>query len=360
MPSKDVDSEESLESALETKPLVREQVPAVASKVFWSLALITCSAGLIAYNKYLIHPSRFPYPVLLVFLHMLSGSFLSALLLLLCPQLFPALADPDRKVELSAAFLLRRVLPVGLAFATSLILSNTAYQYASIAFLQMVKGSNVIIVFLLSLIVGVEKFHARMAFVLLCIMFTTTLTVHGEMNFSLTGLSVQLACNFAESSKIVMQGILLAGAGRKLDPLSFVATVSPMCCVCLGGILALQPHVHALSWIAMPSLETLWKCSHLLLGNVLCAFALNLVIANYLKYGSPLAFILTNLVKDMMIVIASTIIFGDNVSFQQAGAFTAQLSFIFLWSLMKGNPEAFEKGGLVGGVTRSIWGTPAR
>ncbi|CAE7637547.1 unnamed protein product, partial [Symbiodinium pilosum] len=347
-------AEEALEAALERKPLLREDVHKLMSKIFWSVALITCSAALISYNKYLIHPTRFPYPVVLVFLHMLGGSLLSSILLATNPTLFPALTDPNKKADLSPNYLARRVLPVGLFFTTSLILSNTAYQYASVAFLQMVKQSNVIIVFLFSLMLGIEQFRPRMALVLLCVMLATTFTVHGEVNFSLTGFLVQLSCNFAESAKVVLQGVLLAGAGRKLDPLSFVATVAPMCAVCLGGILLLQPHVQGLSWISMPALENLHACGYLLAGNILCAFALNLVIANYLKHGSPLSFLLTNLVKDAMIVIVSTATFGEHVSLQQKCAFSAQLSFIALWSLMKGNPEDFDKYGFVGGLVGTL------
>ncbi|CAE7357840.1 unnamed protein product [Symbiodinium natans] len=355
----DAGADEALEAAMETKPLLREDAQKLMSKVFWSIALIACSAALITYNKYLIHPTRFPYPVVLVYLHMVGGSFLSWILLLICPGLFPALTDTEKKVGVSARFLTRRVLPVGLLFTTSLVLSNTAYQYASVAFLQMVKQSNVIIVFVFSLMLGLEKFRVRMALVLLCVMAATTLTVRGEVNFSLTGFLVQLSCNFAESAKVVLQGVLLAGAGRKLDPLSFVALVSPMCACCLGGILLLQPRVHALSWIAMPAWDTLHACSFLLAGNVLCAFALNLVIANYLKHGSPLAFLLTNLVKDAMIVIVSTATFGDHVSLQQKCAFSAQLTFIAIWSWMKANPDLFDRQGFLGGLLGTFRTTSA-
>mmetsp|Transcript_4779 Transcript_4779/g.11364 ORF Transcript_4779/g.11364 Transcript_4779/m.11364 type:complete len:364 (+) Transcript_4779:115-1206(+) len=351
---------EVLEAAMETKPLLREDpAPKMMPKVLWSIALIASSAALINYNKYLIHPTRFPYPVVLVFLHMLGGSILSSFLLLTNPALFPALTDPDKKVDISPKFLTRRVLPVGLLFTTSLILSNTAYQYANVAFLQMVKQSNVIIVFVFSLMLGMEQFRLRMALVLVCVMVATTLTVHGEMNFSLTGFLVQLSCNFAESAKVVLQGVLLAGAGRKLDPLSFVATVSPMCALCLGGILLLQPHAQVLSWIALPSFVTLQACGFLLAGNILCAFVLNLVIANYLKHGSPLAFLLTNLVKDAMIVIVSMAAFGDHVSLLQTCAFSAQLSFIALWSFMKANSESFDQHGFFGGLSSALGASSA-
>eukprot|EP00913_Durusdinium_trenchii_P011004 g10329.t1 len=184
-----------------------------AVKAFWSIALITVSAALINYNKYLMSPSRFPYPMVLVSLHMSCGSLLSCGLYM---------------VAVDATFLWSRVLPVGLAFATSLICSNVAYEYASVPFLQMVKQSNVIIVFFLSLLAGLEQFRSNLALVLLCIVVATAFTVNGELRFSLTGLLAQLCGNFAESCRVVMQGILLTGAER-LDPLSFVAVVSPIC-----------------------------------------------------------------------------------------------------------------------------------
>jgi len=346
--------EEAPES--EEKPLLHDDSHKLLPKVFWSMALIAVSATLITYNKYLIHPSRFPYPVMLVFLHMAGGSVLSTLLLLVAPRLFPALTDPDKKGHIDL-HLVARVVPVGLAFVLSLVLSNTAYQYASIPFLQMIKQSNVIIVFMLSLLLGLEQFRTRLVVVLFGVMIATTLTIHGEMNFSLTGLIIQLLCNFAESSKVVMQGVLLSGALR-LDPMSFVAVVSPLCGAFLGGLILLQPRVHALSWIVLPAAETFRRCGLLLAGNILCAFVLNLVIANYLKNGSPVAFILTNLVKDAGIVIVSSFTFGDNVSLQQACAFSAQLSLIALWSTMKANAATFDQHGFCKGVLYTLRGHP--
>ncbi|CAE7297638.1 unnamed protein product [Symbiodinium natans] len=167
---------------------------------------------------------------------------------------------------------------------------------------------------------------------------------------------MQLLCNFAESSKIVMQGVLLSGAVR-LDPMSFVAVVSPLCGAFVGGLILLQPQVAGFALVALPTAETLRRCSALLAGNVLCAFFLNLVIANYLKNGSPVAFILTNLVKDALIVVASSLAFGDDVSLLQSCAFSVQLSFIALWSMMKANPTAFDKHGLCGGVMCVIDGS---
>eukprot|EP00437_Effrenium_voratum_P039357 CAMPEP_0181471054 /NCGR_PEP_ID=MMETSP1110-20121109/38876_1 /TAXON_ID=174948 /ORGANISM="Symbiodinium sp., Strain CCMP421" /LENGTH=377 /DNA_ID=CAMNT_0023596059 /DNA_START=70 /DNA_END=1201 /DNA_ORIENTATION=+ len=346
--------------APEDKPLLSKTPPAsLATKAFWSVALIFVSAALINYNKFLMNPSRFPYPVVLVFLHMLSGSLLGCALFLAKPGLFPALSDPDKKVIIDTEFMTFRVLPVGLTFATSLILSNTAYKYASVAFLQMIKQSNVIIVFIFSLMIGLEKYRTNLVVVLLCIMLATGLTVQGELHFSMLGLSVQLCCNFVESAKVVMQGVLLAGAGRKLDPLSFVAVVSPVCCLCLGGLLFVHSYVTPISFLTLPEWSAFHQCGYLLAGNIVVAFLLNVVVANFLKHGSPLSFLLTNLIKDALIVSASSLIFGDPITLQQSIAFILQLFFITLWSLMKSFPDVIEQQGLVKGVTSVLTGTAA-
>ncbi|CAK9048254.1 unnamed protein product [Durusdinium trenchii] len=250
-------------------------------------------------------PSRFPYPMVLVSLHMSCGSLLSCGLYMAMPTLFTALTDPDKKVAVDATFLWSRVLPVGLAFATSLICSNVAYEYASVPFLQMVKQSNVIIVFFLSLLAGLEQFRSNLALVLLCIVVATAFTVNGELRFSLTGWGM-------------LTGVVLLGSFN---------------------------HWHAAQFAAIPSLETFQQC------NVAVAFLLNVITANFLKHGSPLSLLLTNLIKDAFIVVAGCAIFSDPISIEQGFAFVAQLFFIFLWSMMKAFPDVFEKEGLWQGIS---------
>lgn len=345
---------EAAEPENETKELLLRH-PDWTIKAFWSVLVISVSAALINYNKYLMSPTRFPYPMVLVSLHMFCSFLLSSGLFMIKPSLFPALTDPDKKVAVDAAFLFRRVLPVGVAFATSLNCSNVAYEYASVPFLQMVKQSNVIIVFVLSLLIGLEKFRSNMAMILLCIVIATGFTINGEVQFSLPGLMAQLSGNFAESCRVVMQGVLLTGADR-LDPLSFLAIVSPMCGFCLAGLLASFHHYHAETFAAIPSWEVLQQNSNLLAGNVAVAFSLNFITANYLKHGSPLSLLLTNLIKDAMIVIAGCTLFGDPISVEQGCGFTAQLFFIFLWSVMKAFPETFQQEGVLHGVSSVLRG----
>eukprot|EP00930_Biecheleria_cincta_P054938 TRINITY_DN41311_c0_g1_i1.p1 TRINITY_DN41311_c0_g1~~TRINITY_DN41311_c0_g1_i1.p1 ORF type:complete len:385 (+),score=52.00 TRINITY_DN41311_c0_g1_i1:103-1257(+) len=315
--------------------------------IFWAGAVIIASSVLINYNKYLMHQDRFPFPMALVMLHNFTGTLFALVLLKLWPSLFPALTEPSQMVTLDRSFIFGKAGPVAFCFAGSLVLSNTAYRYANVAFLQMIKQTNVVTVYLISLVVGTEVFKLNLLLVLISIMLATACTIRGELNFSMLGLMVQGACGIVESTKIVIQGVLLAGKGQKLDPLTFVLVISPLCFCCLSVIVGVHV-VHPLFFVQLPTWSNFVACKWLLIGNVVVAFSLNLIIANFLKRGSPLSFTCTNLIKDAMIVIASSAVLGEAVSKGQSAAFCCQLFLIGLWSLMKSFPDYFQDGVFLG------------
>lgn len=54
---------------------------------------------------------------------------------------------------------MRSILPIGLLFSASLILSNTAYLYLSVAYIQMLKVVTPVSVFLISLLTPLNCRH---------------------------------------------------------------------------------------------------------------------------------------------------------------------------------------------------------
>lgn len=308
---------------------------------------IVISSCLIAYNKFLIHEDRFPYAICLVLLHAIFCSACTGILYLVKPSLFPSLTDPAQQVKVDADLILRGALPIAVLFSAQLVLSNTAYLHSSVAFLQMMKESNLVLVYTFSLVAALEKFSWRSIGILAFVIFATTLTIHGEVNFSWTGFTIQATSQLFESSKIVLQAMLLSSAGRKLDALTYVMLVMPLCAVILtGGIFMLNafPHAHFLTpdW---KHLEQWWP--HLL-ANACIAFLLNIIIAFFIKAASAVAFILAGIVKDAMIVATSAFVLREVVTRIQAFGFGMQLMAIFTWSMVKTFPDRFEEGLLAG------------
>jgi hypothetical protein len=328
-------------------------VDQIVTVTCYGVLYIVCSTCLIAYNKYLINEARFPFAIALVLMHAVFCSVCTGVLYLVKPSLFPSLTDPAKKVTVDSSLILRGALPIAVLFSAQLVLSNTAYMHSSLAFLQMMKEANLVLIYFFSLLAALEKFSWRSVGILAFIIVATTLTIHGEVNFSMTGFMIQGIGQLFECCKIVLQAMLLTQAGKKLDALTYVMLVMPLCAIILGvgyGVLLAFPHEHFMT-PQMHHLEQWWP--HLLL-NACIAFALNVAIALFIKYSSAVAFILAGILKDAMIVAAGGILLKEVITLIQCFGFCLQLIGIFLWGMMKNFPEKFEMDYLFGGEGKGV------
>jgi hypothetical protein len=245
-------------------------------------------------------------------------------------------------VDIDQGLVLRILLPIACCFGAQLVLSNVALVHSSVAFLQMMKQSNVVLVYLFSLTLALEEFSWRRVAVLVFIVLATALTIRGEVRFSAFGCTIQGVSMLCESMKLTLQSYSLSSTGRRLDALTYVMLVSPLVflvlsCLSLFIFIALPSTPEALSLPQWPVLRShFW----LLLGNALLAFCMNVVHALFMKNSSAITFILTGvLLKDILIVLAGSVLLGDPISSMQVWGFGMQLVGILMWSLMKASPS---------------------
>lgn len=302
-----------------------------AAKIVRTLSLcslyIAVSAALIQLNKHLMHKDRFPFAMALSTGHMFMTCFCSNVLYQIKPSLFPAMA----KTEGQRLKMLRWFLPLGLLFAIGLSCSNRAYLYCTVPFLQFMKESNVAVVFALAVCAGLQKCTRTRIFVLLWIMLGAGMAIHGEVHFVFIGFSIQALSQLGECGKTVL-GEWIMTDGFKLDPLTYTMFMSPICsCILLVFTAFTWDHeilVQFTKW---------WP---VLLPNALVAFALNVICATVIKECSGITFMLTGLVKDMVIVLGCMVMFGDVVVRQQFIGFAVCLGGIGFWSLMRSDPDS--------------------
>jgi len=304
---------------------------ASATKIITVLLLcgsyIGVSSVLIRFNKYMVAAERFPYPMTLSAGHMACSLMLCSLFYLVKPSAFPGMAATEGKRQ----DLIRWFAPIGLTFAISLFASNKAYMYANVTFLQFMKEGNVVLAFLISCAVGLQVMNrVKLANVVWIVTFSA-FCVSGEMNFVWLGFVVQLVSQVAECSRVVMGECVLSGASLKLDPLTYTLFAAPTCLtvLLLGNLFTWDHEI-------IPRAQQLW---HLLLPNALLAFVLNVLVATVIKEASAVGFILTGMVKDIVLVVVSSIAFGETVTVEQAGAFVMILMGIVFWSASKAMPE---------------------
>lgn len=97
---------------------------------------IVLSSSVITYNNYVYNTLQFQYPVFLVTWHLIFAS-IGTRILKRTTRLLDSTNDTNHL--LTKDVWLKGIIPVGAFFSGSLILSNMAYLYLSVAFIQMLK-----------------------------------------------------------------------------------------------------------------------------------------------------------------------------------------------------------------------------
>jgi drug/metabolite transporter (DMT)-like permease len=193
------------------------------------------SSSLILYNKQLISGS-FRHPVTLVLFHMLFGACAAATWRGLGWENVPAVGLRSW---------VSGFLPVGVCFAASLALSNMAYIYISVAYIQMIKALTPVIVLLISFAIGIEAPTLRLTFYIVLISLGVTISCASQIDASIAGTVMQLAAIFFEALRLCLINILLAQKGLKLSAIANLFYIAPTCFLCLLGPWAMleAPHV---------------------------------------------------------------------------------------------------------------------
>jgi hypothetical protein len=195
------------------------------------------------------------------------------------------------------------------------------------------------------------------------VVMATLLTVTGEVHATLLGFSIQMLGQVLETARIILQALLLAGKGLKLDVLTYMLLVYPACTVILGCFLA-SSHFSGLEMgnAVSPSLSQINMWWPVLMANCLVSVALNLSTVLLLKITSPMCFVLSHIIKDSVILVGGLFVFNETIAIVQVVAFIAQISGIASYSLMKQYPDHFEDGITAGfmNVFMSVFRSPVR
>lgn len=307
--------------------MAMEMVFSHLRKLMLCVAYILVSSLLIRFNKYLMDPQHFPFSMALTAMHMAMSMLLCSIFYMVRPSAFPAMATTEgKRMEVVKWF-----IPIGMAFAMALYFSNRAYTYCNVTFLQFMKEANVIITFLISCAVGLQLMNRVRLAVIVWVITGSCLAVTGEVHFVMIGFILQAASQIAECSRAVMGEWVLSGGDLKLDPLTYTLFTAPICLVVLlvGNFFAWDPLIP----------ERAGQLWHLLIPNASLAFLLNVLVAALIKETSAVGFILTGVVKDVFVVVASAIVWREVVTPPQAVGFTITLTGIFYWSFLKASPK---------------------
>ena len=199
----------------------------------------------------------------------------------------------------------------------------------------MLKAFTPVSVLLFSVLAGLEKASAVEVNIVMIISVGVALTSIGELDFNMTGFLFQLFAVIFESSRLVMTGLFLKKLG--LDSLSTLYYIAPLCGAAIGcACFAFEFH-------SLPA-EKLLSLSFwgILVLNGLVAFTLNIAAVMLIKHTSALTLTLAGVVKDILLVVLSMVVFKSPVSLLQYLGYAVSLLALNLHKEYKKNSAQFE------------------
>lgn len=270
------------------------------------------------FNKVLLTTWGFHYPFFLTCWHCVLASILTQVLAR-TTNMLPGV----EKGVITTNDYIKRILPMSLCFALSLVFGNMAYRYISLAYIQMVKAFTPVPLLLLSFVSGIEKPSAVLFCIVLVVSAGVTLSSMGELKFSMLGFIVQISAVFADCFRMIILNLMLKDL--QIDSLSLLYYTNPPSAVFIFiGFLMFEASTLDMA-IFTPAL------SFMLLLNGLLAFSLNIAVIYLVGSTSVMVMSVSGPMKDILIVIISVIVFDAPITLMQVSTiFTLISCFCFL------------------------------
>ncbi|KAI5363585.1 putative sugar phosphate transporter domain-containing protein [Septoria linicola] len=289
---------------------------------FYIATWISLSSSVIIFNKWILDTAGFKFPIVLTTWHLAFATLMTQIL-----ARTTGVLDSRKKVPMTGKIYLRAIVPIGLMFSLSLICGNLTYLYLSVSFIQMLKATTPVAVLIASWIFGVAPVNFKTLGNVSFIVIGVVIASYGEIQFNMTGFLYQVGGIIFEATRLVMVQRLLSSAEFKMDPLVSLYYFAPACAV-MNGLTALVVEVPRLT------LADVEKVGYLtLVINAMIAFLLNVSVVFLIGKTSSLVMTLSGVLKDILLVVASIMIFQDPVSGIQAFGYSIALGGLVYYKL---------------------------
>ncbi|OAA76281.1 DUF250 domain membrane protein [Akanthomyces lecanii RCEF 1005] len=285
------------------------------------VAWISFSSLVILFNKWVLVTLEFKYPVILTTYHLVFATVVTQVM-----ARYTTMLDSRKAVKMTGRIYLRAVVPIGVFFSASLILSNVAYLYLSVSFIQMLKATTPMAVLLAGWALGVSQPTLKQAANVSVIVFGVIIASFGEIDFVLAGFVIQLGGVMFEALRLTMVQRLLSG-DLKMDPLVSLYYFAPVCAA-LNAVIALLTEVPrcTMAQVLHVGLFTFFL-------NGLCAFMLNVSLVLLIGKTSAVVLTICGVLKDILLVVASMVLFGSQVTALQFFGYSIALGGMVYYKL---------------------------
>ena len=237
------------------------------------------------------------------------------------------LLDGLKSIKMTPGVYLRAIVPIGAFFSASLICSNQAYLYLSVAFIQMVKASTPVAVLIASWILAVEEPSLTKLGNVSAIVVGVVIASYGEIEFHVVGFIFQAFGIAFEATRLVMVQRLLSSAEYKMDPLVSLYYFAPVCAV-FNGIMCI---IFEGSTFSLAEIQKVGFLSLFL--NASTALCLNIAVVFLIGKTSSLVLTLSGVLKDVLLVTLSILIWNTHITSLQFFGYSIALGGLVYYKL---------------------------
>ena len=278
------------------------------------LVWLTLSSSVILFNKWLLSPQNFPYPVTLAFWHMLFCSMMGIL------------AVQSSCVERQAVTwntCCKFCLPVAALGAAGLTLGNAAFIFLSVAFAQVLKANMPVIMFTAGCLFRTQNFNWGTCGNMVIIGAGVAASSFGELHFSGFGATLMLSAMLAEAFKMILLQTMMQQTDLQINPVNALYYVMPASTLCLLPFVLILEAGYVYN--AIPSIASQVPA---LVGSAVAACLLNVIAFWVISNTSALTMKLAGIVKDAALIVTSGLLFGSQLTPLGLGGYAVALTGI--------------------------------
>jgi hypothetical protein len=310
----------------------------------WIAVWFFCSSLVVLYNKWLYSAGGFPYPLALSTMHMTCCFMVFGAVRNWAPENMRTSIMPDAEVQIPWPVYFRSVALVSVFYAGTLGTGNLAYLFSTVAFIQMMKPINTIFASFAAFAIGLDVPTFSHTVIIVIILLGIFIATSSATQINATGVGLQLISSMSEGCRLALVQSVTS-CGLKLDPVTAVYHFSWISAILLGlaSWIIEWPHWHAHSGA---SFHRPWA----LVCNCLLAVLLNVLSANVIKRTSGVVFALCGIVKDLSLILCSSIAFVTPLTSKQMYGYALSAIGFGMFKAYKDNLSYFKEHGFLAGM----------
>ncbi|KAI1043334.1 hypothetical protein LB505_002101 [Fusarium chuoi] len=191
----------------------------------------------------------------------------------------------------------------------------------------MLKSTGPVCTLVASWVWGVAQPDSKTFGNIMLIVAGVAISSFGEIEFSWWGFLFQMCGTIAEAVRVVMIQVMLSAEGLRMDPLVGLYYYAPVCTL-MNMFVVLFSEGPRFKW------EDAAQAGYgVLLANACLAFFLNVISVFLIGKTSGLVMTLSGILKSILLVAASVVLWGTHISLTQTLGYAVALMGLVLYSI---------------------------